>query len=598
MNLNKKIQKYSLLSDLCAFLTAGIGLFALLGWLSNSRLVFSFSENYKPMPPNIAISLIISGILLYILNYSFVVRKLVIFVGSLFTISLAFLRLFEYITDIDIGSDFLIFNFKNYGKWYSHAAKTSFFGALNILLAGISLFLLALKREEKTLETISIFIGNIITFIGTVFALGYIYGVPLFHATHQVPMSFNSAIAFIFLGIGISFSSSIPDMKNRLLVESQLEETKKQIESAFLYSASGMALIGVNDNWLRVNKPFCRILGYTKEELTSKLFFSLLEKEFILDYILKFDELLSKKVESLQMESRLQHKSGALVWALLSISLLRDERNFPEYYIIQMQDITKLKKIESDLINAKKVLEEALYAKSHFFASMSHELKTPLQSILGYSELIEEEAIQLGAEQIQNDSRKIHRSGKNLLKLINDILDISKLDANKMEVKQNFFELNLLLEELNDTIKPLLAANKNSFNINVPEKNILIYQDLEKIKHILLNLLSNACKFTLEGNISLQINLSKIDSEEWIQFEVIDTGIGISENDIRKIFNPFQQAFDSNTRKYAGTGLGLTIAKQFANLLGGDLSAESQVGKGSRFIVILPLPHPTKTNLS
>ena len=447
--------------------------------------------------------------------------------------------------------------------------------------------LLSFKREDKVLEYISIFLGNIVTFIGTVFALGYIYGVPLFQTGTQVSMSFNSAICFVFLGAGISLSGSIPEMKNRLSVETQLEETKKQIESAFHYSASGMALIGVNDNWIRVNQPFCNILGYTKEELTSKQFFSLLEKEFILDYILKFDELLSGKSESLQMENRLQHRSGDLVWALLSISLLRDERNLPEYYIIQMQDITKLKKIESDLMNAKHVLEEALHSKSHFFASMSHELKTPLQSILGYSELIEDEASQMGIEQIVSDSRKIYRSGKTLLKLINDILDMAKLDAKKMEIKIERLELHLLLDELKDTIEPLLIANDNTYSLFVSNEITFLYQDTEKLKHILLNLLSNACKFTNKGKISLSINLTNIDSEKWIQFEVFDTGIGIPEEDLRKIFNPFEQSLDSNTRKYAGTGLGLTIAKQFANLLGGDLSVQSKVGQGSRFIVIL-----------
>ena len=254
-----------------------------------------------------------------------------------------------------------------------------------------------------------------------------------------------------------------------------------------------------------------------------------------------------------------------------------------------MQDITKLKKIESDLLNAKNVLEEALHSKSHFFASMSHELKTPLQSILGYSELIAEEAAQISAEQIFSDSLKINRSGKNLLKMINDILDIAKLDAKKMEVKNDLFELNTLLDELIDTIKPLLSANKNTFSLSISEEITLIYQDIDKLKHILLNLLSNACKFTNGGSISLIVKLTKIDLEKWIQFEVVDSGIGISEEDSSKIFNPFQRSVDSNTRKYAGTGLGLTIAKQFANLLGGDLSVESKVNEGSRFIVILPL---------
>ena len=567
MNLGQKIDRYLIFIELCAFFTFGIGLVAIIGWVLDSRFLFSMNPNYKPMPPNGALSSIIIGLSLYVLNNSFSWKKRFIFLGCSFIIFISITRIFEYATESEVGIDFIFFHFKNYGKWYSTAAKTSFFGSLCSALAAIGIILLSINSKLKIFEYTSIFFGNVIGFIGAIFSLGY--GVPLFYSTNQVPMSLNSAISFVFLGIGISLAGSIPEMRHRLIVEIQLDEAKKQIESAFHYSGSGMALIGINDNWLRVNQPFCNILGYTKEELTSRQFFSLLEKEFVIDYIVKFDDLLSGKVESLQMENRLEHKSGALVWALLSISLLRDEKNLPEYYIIQMQDITKLKKIESDLLNAKNVLEEALHSKSHFFASMSHELKTPLQSILGYSELIAEEAAQISAEQIFSDSLKINRSGKNLLKMINDIL-----------------------EELIDTIKPLISANKNTFSLSISEEITFIYQDIDKLKHILLNLLSNACKFTNGGSISLIVKLTKIDLEKWIQFEVVDSGIGISEEDSNKIFNPFQRSVDSNTRKYAGTGLGLTIAKQFANLLGGDLSVESKVNEGSRFIVVLPLREP------
>ncbi|MBK6603943.1 MAG: HAMP domain-containing histidine kinase [Leptospiraceae bacterium] len=594
MNLGQKIDRYLIFIELCAFFTFGIGLVAMIGWVLDSRFLFSMNPNYKPMPPNGALSSMIIGFSLYVLNNSFEWKKKFIFIGCSFIFLISFTRIFEYATESELGIDFALFHFKNYGKWYSTAAKTSFFGSLCSALAGAGIMLLSVKSKIKLFEYTAFFLGNIIGFIGAIFSLGYIYGVPLFYSTNQVPMSLNSAISFVFLGIGISLAGSIPEMRHRLIVEIQLDEAKKQIESAFHYSGSGMALIGINDNWLRVNQPFCNILGYTKEELTSRQFFSLLEKEFVIDYIVKFDDLLSGKVESLQMENRLEHKSGALVWALLSISLLRDEKNLPEYYIIQMQDITKLKKIESDLLNAKNVLEEALHSKSHFFASMSHELKTPLQSILGYSELIAEEAAQISAEQIFSDSLKINRSGKNLLKMINDILDIAKLDAKKMEVKNDLFELNTLLDELIDTIKPLLSANKNTFSLSISEEITLIYQDIDKLKHILLNLLSNACKFTNGGSISLIVKLTKIDLGKWIQFEVVDSGIGISEEDSSKIFNPFQRSVDSNTRKYAGTGLGLTIAKQFANLLGGDLSVESKVNEGSRFIVVLPLREPPK----
>lgn len=589
MKLSKKIRQYLQIKDLCAFFAFGIGVVALIGWSLNSKLLLSLNPNFKPMPPNAALSAILFGIALFFYDSTFKWRNKLLSIISIFLILISTLRMIEFIIDYNFGTDFLIFHFRNYGKWYNYAAKTSFFGALCIWLAGIGIFTLSFGQRYKFLEYIALFIGNIVAFIGTVFALGYVYGVPLFQSQNQIPMSLNSTISFIFIGIGISLSALLPEMKENAKTEIQLDETKKQIESAFHYSASGMALIGINDSWIRVNEPFGNILGYTKDELISRQFYSLLDKEEVIDYIIKFDDLLSGNVENLQMESKLEHKSGAIVWALLSISLLRDKNNLPEYYIIQMQDITRLKKIESDLIQAKNVLEEALKAKSHFFAAMSHELKTPLQSILGYSELISDEAIQLNATQILDDSRKINKSGKNLLKLINDILDIAKLDANKVEVNCNLFDLRSLVDELIDTIKPLLASNNNRFKVSISEEIKYIYQDMEKLKHILLNLLSNSCKFTSNGNVSLIAHFANIDTKKWLKIEVEDTGIGIPEEDIIKIFNPFERSFAENTRKYAGTGLGLSIAKQFSVLLGGDLSVESKLNQGTRFIVMLPM---------
>ncbi|HNK55943.1 MAG TPA: ATP-binding protein [Leptospiraceae bacterium] len=589
MKLSSKINQYILIKDLCSFLAFGIGVVAFIGWILNSKLLLSLNPSFKPMPPNGALASVLLGICLFFYDSSFHWVKKFLTIASIFLILISFFRMFEFVTEIDLGVDYLIFHFKNYGKWYNYAARTSFFGALCIFLGSIGILLLSANQRYKLSEYVSLFSGNIVAFIGTIFSLGYVYGVPLFYSHNLIPMSLNSAVSFCFAGIGISLCSLIPELKENLKTEVQLDEAKKQIESAFHYSASGMALIGINDSWIRVNEPFGNILGYTKDELISRQFYSLLEKDVVIDYILKFDDLLSGKVESLQMESKLEHKSGALVWALLSISLLRDKNNLPEYYIIQMQDITRLKKVETDLIHAKNILEDALQAKSHFFAAMSHELKTPLQSILGYSELIEEEANQLNATQIIDDSRKIHKSGKSLLKLINDILNIAKLDASKVEVNYHLFDLKTLLEELIDTIKPLLVANHNRFDLSVAEEIQYIYQDMEKLKHILLNLLSNACKFTTEGKISLSVQTKDIDSKKWLQIEVEDTGIGIPEEDLTRIFNPFEQSFAENTRKYSGTGLGLTIAKQFANLLGGDLSAESKLKEGSRFIVMLPL---------
>ena len=243
---------------------------------------------------------------------------------------------------------------------------------------------------------------------------------------------------------------------------------------------------------------------------------------------------------------------------------------------------------QQTLIRAKQESQEASQHKSSFLANMSHELRTPLNAIIGYSEMLQEEAADLGEPSFASDLHKIHSSGHHLLSLINDILDVSKIEAGKMELYPEDFNLALLVEEVSNTIEPLLSKNKNSLKLNTSEFDEDMYTDLTKLRQILFNLLSNANKFTAQGNIYLRASRLTVQNQPWIKVDVKDTGIGMNEKQIDKLFAPFTQADASTTRNFGGTGLGLTICKHFCEIMGGTISVESESGVGSTFSICIP----------
>ncbi|MEM8777460.1 MAG: response regulator [Cyanobacteria bacterium P01_G01_bin.49] len=237
---------------------------------------------------------------------------------------------------------------------------------------------------------------------------------------------------------------------------------------------------------------------------------------------------------------------------------------------------------------AKASAEEANQAKSSFLANMSHELRTPMNAIIGYSEMLQEEAEDLGQEDFLPDLQKIHASGKHLLNLINDILDLSKIEAGRMEIYPETFEVTTLIEEITATIDPLIQKNANSLIIRCSDDVGSMYSDLTKMRQSLFNLLSNASKFTDKGTITLDVERYSKDNRDWLRFQVSDSGIGISPDQIDKLFKEFSQADASTTRKYGGTGLGLAITKKFCQMMEGDISVKSQAGKGSTFTIDVP----------
>ncbi len=380
------------------------------------------------------------------------------------------------------------------------------------------------------------------------------------------------------------YDGTLQDITERIKSEEEIQKLSYAVEQ----SPSMIVITDIQGNIEYVNPKFLEVSGYSEEEVLGQNPRLFKGGRTLPDIYIQFWETITTGGEW-RGEFLNKKKNGDEFWVFTSTSSIRDSQGNIQHYIALQEDITLRKIKEAELQEAKKAAEEANKAKSQFLAKMSHELRTPLNAIIGYSEMLTEEAQDLQQDEFIPDLEKIRSAGKHLLSLINDILDLSKIEAGKMTLYLEKFDIGSMLQDVVSTSKPLLDKNQNQLVEDYTENLGSMFADVTKIRQILFNLLSNASKFTEKGTIHLEVYPEGEASSRMICFKVTDTGIGMSPDQLSHLFGDFVQADTSTTRKYGGTGLGLSISKRFCEMMGGGIFVESGLEKGSVFTAKIPV---------
>ncbi|MEG5042399.1 MULTISPECIES: response regulator [unclassified Microcoleus] len=397
----------------------------------------------------------------------------------------------------------------------------------------------------------------------------------------------------------------LANVLERKRAEAALRQSETKYRSIFENAVEGIFQTTPSGHYLSGNRALARIYGYESctqmlAELTD------INRQFYIDphRRAEFMAQLRARRQVSKFESQIYRRDGSKIWISENARSICDENGRVLYYEGTVQDITDRKQAESAMQLALEAAESANRAKSTFLANMSHELRTPLNAIIGYSEMLQEEAEELGSCESVPDLEKICSAGKHLLSLIDDILDISKIEAGRMDLYLETFEIHTLIESAVATARPLVDKNGNTLEVYCPDNLDTMHADMTKVRQVLLNLLSNAAKFTQNGRIAIGVERIKneqlkrknqeessqilISNSEFLSFRVADTGIGMTQEQLERVFQPFTQADASTTREYGGTGLGLAISQRFCQMMGGSIEVSSTLGAGSTFTVLLP----------
>ena len=342
-----------------------------------------------------------------------------------------------------------------------------------------------------------------------------------------------------------------------------------------------------------LNKAGEQVSGYTQEELQETPLAAVFaaENQEVSEalrcvargesYGARDWSIAGKKGKRTRVEVSLQAvKEGGKPIGVLGIARDISDRKRMEQVVLRAQELS----------GARDAAEEANRAKSAFLANMSHEIRTPLNAIIGYSQMLQEDYIGPAQEEVRSDLQKIERAGHLLLGIVNDILDLSKIEAGRNPVELQNVDVAGVLQDVYNAVQPLARQQGNVVRIDCPEHARLAYADLSKFRQSVLNLVNNACKFTQNGQVSVAVRKLRNGSGEWTEVSVSDTGIGIGAEHLGKLFQPFSQVDGSISRKHNGTWLGLAISKKFCQMMGGDITVASEPGRGSRFSIRLPAP--------
>ena len=399
-------------------------------------------------------------------------------------------------------------------------------------------------------------------------------------------VTFSNGIVFLFAntmlsdGSVINFFTDITERKQREETNRRLTEALEQIPNGLLFWDKDDNLIGVN----RMVKELWNKFGVALDVGQPR---SLMRDQFLSNNAIIFSSEESKEQRILERQKSWQQIEGQQVreteFADGTILLFNDTRLKDGSTLSFASNITELKKKEKDLELAKIEADEANEAKSQFLANMSHELRTPLNAVIGLTEMLKEDAEDDNLDDYLEPLDRIHNASRHLLTLINDVLDLSKIEAGKIELYFEQFLVSDIMRDIMATSEPLAQKNNNELILRNNLDFDSIHSDQTRVRQIVLNLVSNACKFTENGQVTISLN-SRINGEkEFLDIAINDTGIGMSEAQVNKLFQAFTQADSSTTRKYGGTGLGLIITKHLSRIMGGDVAVSSVEGEGTTF---------------
>jgi PAS domain S-box-containing protein len=358
------------------------------------------------------------------------------------------------------------------------------------------------------------------------------------------------------------------------------QRQKQYFEELLSNSPVAIVTLDTSHHVVSCNPAFESLFGYTQSEAVGRNLDELISTEATRSEAVEYTrQALDRAIHGI---TRRRRQDGTLVDVeVLGVPVIVEGERVGLMGLYH--DVT-------ELLEARREAEAANSAKSQFLANVSHELRTPLNAIIGYSEMVQEEVMEMGQPALVSDLTKIQSAGRHLLALINDILDLSKIEAGKMDLYLENFEIGTLTQEVATTVRLLVEKNANRLIVNLPQQPVTMHADLTKVRQMLLNLLSNACKFTEGGTITLTLALEPQETNggDVVVLSVSDTGIGMTAKQMDRLFEAFSQAEASTTSKYGGTGLGLAITKRFSHMMGGDVTVESQPGRGSTFTVRLP----------
>jgi len=362
------------------------------------------------------------------------------------------------------------------------------------------------------------------------------------------------------------------------------QQQKQYFEDLVLNNPVAIVTLDTHHDIVSCNPAFVQLYGYSESEVVGRNLDDLIATETTKSEAVDITERVLK-FGALRHIGRRRRKDGTLV----DVEVL----GVPVVVEGKLVGLMGLYHDISELSRARQAAEEANSAKSQFLANMSHELRTPLNAIIGYSEMLEEEAEEIGHPEIVSDLGKIRAAGKHLLALINDVLDLSKIEAGKTELYLEDLDVAAMVRDVATTVRPLVEKNANELVVRYDAPGNL-YADVTKLRQMLLNLLSNASKFTDHGAITLEVERSPTD----IAFRVTDSGIGMTQAQMARLFEAFAQADSATSKRYGGTGLGLAITRRFARMMGGDVTVDSEPGRGSTFTLRIPTVRPAALDVA